>query len=93
MKVGILRVELFLEDCGSLKDKRMVLRSLKERIRNRFNVSIAEVDGMDKWQRAVVGVSAVSNETKHLYECLDGVVEFIRGELRVTIVDHETEIL
>jgi uncharacterized protein YlxP (DUF503 family) len=60
--VGVLILELHIEDAHSLKDKRNVVNSLKERLRAKFNVSVAEIDGHDTWQRSVVAVAAVSKD-------------------------------
>ncbi|MGB2631069.1 MAG: DUF503 domain-containing protein [Candidatus Omnitrophota bacterium] len=93
MRVGILQVELMLSDGNSLKDKRRVLKRLKDRIKKDFNASIAEVDYMDKWRRSTLGVAVVSNGSKHLSAYLDNIVESIRQDRKVTIVDHMTEII
>ncbi len=61
MIVGALELEIFIPGSGSLKDKRKVVKSLCDRIRSRFNVSVAEIDFQDKWQRAVLGVSATNS--------------------------------
>ncbi len=93
MNVGVLSIDLLLNDSGSLKDKRRVLRRLKDRIKNRFNVSIAEVDDMDKWQKATLAIAAVSNDKKHLSGYLDNIVDFIEKESKIMVLDHATEIL
>jgi uncharacterized protein YlxP (DUF503 family) len=58
--LGVLTLEIHVEDSHSLKDKRHVVKSLKDRLRSRFNVSVAEIDGLDSWQRSVVAVATVS---------------------------------
>ncbi|HEY1240956.1 MAG TPA: DUF503 domain-containing protein [Bryobacteraceae bacterium] len=58
--VGVLTLELRLEDSHSLKDKRQVVKSLKDRLRHKFNVAVAEIDGQDLWQRATVAAVTVS---------------------------------
>lgn len=93
MNVGVLSIDLLLNDSGSLKDKRRVLRRLKDRIKNRFNISIAEIDDMDKWQKATLAIAAVSNDRKHLSGCLDSIVNFIEKESKIMVLDHATEIL
>ena len=60
--VGLCTVELFIPESQSLKDKRQVLLSLKDRLRDKFNLSVAEVDGQDLWQKAVLGLACVANE-------------------------------
>src|SRR5258707_7107174 len=70
MPVGLLTLELHIPDAQSLKDKRQVLRSLKDKLRRDFNVAVAEMEHHDTWQRAVVGVVTILNEEKHLREVL-----------------------
>ena len=60
--IGVLTLEIHVEDSHSLKDKRQVVKSLKDRLRDRFNVSVAEIDGLDSWQRAVVAAVTVSSD-------------------------------
>lgn len=91
MIVGILTVELFLGEAGSLKEKRKHLKSLLARLRNRYNVSVAEVDRQDNWQRATVGVAAVSNQTTHIDQILQEVVNFIAAQGDLEILHYELE--
>jgi uncharacterized protein YlxP (DUF503 family) len=93
MHVGILQIELMLSDGNSLKDKRQVLKRLKDRVGNNFNASIAEVGHMDKWRRSILGIAVISNNKKSLTAHLDHIVEFIMGDRRVTILDHSMEII
>jgi uncharacterized protein YlxP (DUF503 family) len=71
MVVGILRLTLYVPGASSLKDKRQVLRKVIDRLRGRFNVSVAEVADNDIWQRAVVGIAAVANDHSFVNEVLD----------------------
>ena len=87
MVVGILYMDLFIPESTSLKVKRSAIKSLKDRIRNKFNVSIAEVDHMDKWQRASLGVSVVSTDTKQVESILNNVVNLVLAEPRVEIIE------
>jgi uncharacterized protein len=87
MVVGILRVELFIPESSSLKTKRFAIKSIKDRLHSRFNVSAAEVDNGDKWQRASLGVVAVSNETRHLESIMGNVMNLIHGDHRVEVLD------
>jgi uncharacterized protein len=93
MFVGILHLELRIPGSHSLKDKRQVLKSLIETMRNRFNASVAEVDQMDAWQSAVVGVACVANDRRFLDQVLSRIEAHVAGEPRVEIVHSETEIL
>ncbi len=73
--VGVLTLELWLEGSHSLKDKRHVVKSLKDRLRNKFNVAVAEIDYQDLWQRAVVAVVTVSADHGHAERVLQSVEE------------------
>jgi len=94
MFVGVLRLTLHLPEPGSLKSKRHLLRSALDRVKARFNVSIAEVGDNDLWQRSVVGVTAVGNDHAFVNETLDKVAGFVAsmhgGQLLVT--DRQMEI-
>lgn len=93
MFVGVLRLVLHLPEPGSLKSKRHLLRSAIERVKAKFNVSIAEVGDNDLWQRSVVGVSAVGNEHAFVNEVLDKVTDFVAsmhgGQIVITARDLE----
>ncbi len=93
MIVGVCTIDLHLPGIGSLKGKRQVLLSLKERIKNKHNVSIAEIDENDLWQRAVLGIACVANEGRYVNQVLDAVVNAIRANPAVEIVRHQTELL
>src|SRR5690242_5634919 len=77
MFVGVLRLTLYLPEPGSLKSKRHLLRSAIDRVKSRFNVSVAEVGDNDLWQRSVVGVAAVGNDHAFVNETLDKVADFV----------------
>jgi uncharacterized protein len=80
MHVGVARVELLLAENGSLKGKRMVVKSVAQRVRNRFNVAVAEVGTQDAWQVATLGIVCVSDNRRHTNEVLSKVLEFIESE-------------
>tara|TARA_Y100000588_G_scaffold79524_1_gene83151 strand:+ start:217 stop:498 length:282 start_codon:yes stop_codon:yes gene_type:complete len=84
-------LDLYLPDSRSLKDKRGVLKSLKERIHNRFSVSVAEVEQNDLWQRAVLGIAVVSSAADHANEILSKTVNFVEQDLRVQLLDYSIE--
>ena len=67
MIVGLLTLDLHFPESNSLKDKRWVLRSIKDRMKNKFNVSVAEVGANDLWQRSVIGIACVANETTMMH--------------------------
>ncbi len=91
MTIGVLTLELGIFDARSLKDKRRALRSVKDRLRNSFSVSVAEVGALDSWQRAVLGVAMVGNESRFVNSCLDKIVDWIRKQRSVTLIDYNTE--
>jgi len=94
MVVGVLKLTLFLPENHSLKGKRMVLRSVTSRVKNKFNVSIAEIEDQDMWQVATLGITCVSNDSRHVNETLSHVMNFIeanRGDAE--ILDYEIELL
>ncbi|HUW65558.1 MAG TPA: DUF503 domain-containing protein [Spirochaetia bacterium] len=80
MAVGVLTIELFFDQSGSLKDKRQLLKSIVERLRSRFNVSVAEVDGMDLWQRSTVAVALVGNQPGYVKEVLEKILRFVEEQ-------------
>ena len=73
--IGVLTLELLLENSHSLKDKRHVVKGLKERLRNKFNVAVAEIDYQDLWQRAVLAAVTVSSDHGHAERVLQSVEE------------------
>ena len=93
MIVGLCTVELYLPDSQSLKAKRQILLSVKDRVRDRFNVSIAEVGDQDLWQKVVLGIACVANERKHVNQVLDQVVNLIRSVPMVELIQCQIEFL
>jgi len=94
MNVGICRIKLHISDSRSLKDKRRIVKSVVSRLRNQYNISVAEVDDQDLWQLVTLGISCVSNHNQHVDEILSKVVNFITNNYpELEIVDHQTEIL
>jgi uncharacterized protein len=90
--VGLLTVELLVGGARSLKDKRMVLRRVKDRLQ-RFNVSVAEVDHLDLWQRGALAVSAVANDRDVVEQTLSAVVDEIDRVEPGLVVRSEFELL
>ena len=93
MNTGVCKIKLHIPGNQSLKDKRRVLKSITSRMRNQFNISIAEVDDHDLWQIATIGISCVSNHNQHVDEILSKVLNFIvQNYPELEIVDREIEI-
>jgi hypothetical protein len=93
MVVGVLRLEVLLPENHSLKGKRSVLRTIKARVQNKFNVSIAECEDHDLWQRATLGVSQVGADERHVDACLREVVRFIEGLAVAELGEERVEFL
>jgi len=91
--VGLCTVELFIPESQSLKDKRQGLLSLKDRLREKFNLSVAEVDGQDLWQKAVLGLACVANEGRYVNQVLDQALNMIRAVPALEIVQSRVELL
>jgi len=93
MVVGVLRLAVRIPESHSLKEKRRVVRALTSRVRNKFNVSIAECADHDAWQRAVLGVAQVGNEQPHVDACLREVVHFIDQQHLAPLGEEAIEFL
>ena len=94
MNVAVCRLTLNMPENGTIKDKRQVVHSLCPRVRNKFNVSIAEVGDNDLWQVATIGISCVSSDSRHAQQTIDNVLDYIRGlRLDAEIVDSEVELI
>jgi uncharacterized protein YlxP (DUF503 family) len=93
MMVGLCTVELHIPDVQSLKGKRQVLSSLTIRIRNRFNVSIAEIDEHDLWQKSILGIACVANEAGRVNQILDQVLNLIRANPSLELLRSQIEVL
>ena len=92
MNVGVCRIELRLPENHSLKGKRQVIQSIITRVKNKFNVSIAEVDNQNLWQLATLGIACISNQRRHTDETLSNIVKFIvRNYPDVELLGSEIE--
>jgi hypothetical protein len=89
--VGICVIELYIPHIHSLKEKRKVLLGIKNRIKNRFNIAIAEVAEQDKWQKAVLGVTTVANDQRFVNQVLDKVIGFISSYPEIEVIHHQIE--
>ena len=92
-RVALGTVELHLPDVGSLKGKRHVLKGLKQRVRARFEVAVAEVDHQDSWQRATLAVAYVSNDSRHANEVVSKALDFIEANVEGMVIQESVEIL
>ena len=94
MNVGMCKINLRLPENQSLKGKRQVLKSIIARVRNHYNVAIAEVDDQDLWQSATLGIACISNSTRQTNQVLSKVVNFIENSrFEIEMLDYEIEII
>lgn len=93
MVVGILRVELRVHDNRSLKGKRKIVRSMVDKVKNKFNASVAEIGSNDKWQKIELGVSTIGNDRRHIDASLNNILAYMESLYLAEIVDAEIEIL
>jgi len=93
MVIGLLMLDLHFPGARSLKDKRQALRSLETKLRNRFNVAVAEVEHQDLWQRARVAVVSVNTDHGHLESTLQHAAGEAQNAREIVVVDVSTEIL
>jgi len=93
MTIGILRLEIFIHDSNSLKAKRMVLHSIKQRLRNSFNVAVAQIDDEDKWQKATIAVVGVERDRKNMNSTLSKIIDFVEGFGNINLINHEMELI
>jgi uncharacterized protein YlxP (DUF503 family) len=93
MHVGILQLDLSIPEALNLKDKRRVILSLKDRIANTHNVSVAEVDRLDEYQRCIMGVAMISNDKRYVEGGLSKIVDMVKMNAGVNLVDYQIEML
>ena len=92
-RVALGTVELHLPDVLSLKDKRHALKGLKQKVRARFEVAVAEVDHQDIWQRATLAVAYVSGDSRHANEVVSKAMDFIEANVEGMVIQESVEIL
>jgi uncharacterized protein YlxP (DUF503 family) len=93
MIVGLLTLDLHIPEANSLKSKRFVIKSLTDRIKNKFNVSVAEVDANNLWQRSVIGISIVANETQIINKVFEKIKNLVESYHSVQLIDATIEML
>ena len=93
MSVAVLgcNLEVNISGSSSLKDKRRVIKSLKDRLKNNFNLAIAEVGALDEWQRAEIAIVTVSNDIRHANSLISKAVNFVESNVNVELIDYEIE--
>ena len=93
MTIGVLQIDLRIHGARSLKDKRRVVKSLKDRARNRFNCSVAETDHKDQWGRARIAVCVVGDDSRHVNTQLNEIARFASGAAGAEVLDYWIEML
>ncbi|MFR8506724.1 MAG: DUF503 domain-containing protein [Peptoniphilus sp.] len=93
MIIGICTCEIFIFNANSLKSKRSVVKSIIEKSKNRFNISIAEVGENDKWQKSIIAFSTISNDQKIVEETIEKVINFFDSYSEIEIINIKSEIL
>lgn len=93
MTVGILTLTIFIHDSNSLKEKRMVLHSLKAKLRNNFNVAVSQIGDEDKWQKATLAVAGVEKTRSSMNSILSNIVNFIEESKIADLINYEMELI
>jgi uncharacterized protein len=93
MTIGVLQLEISITDAMSLKDKRRVVKSIKDRISHGHNVSIAEVGALDEHRRSIIGIAMVSNDARYVEGALSKLVDFVRTVPQISLMDYQIELL
>jgi uncharacterized protein YlxP (DUF503 family) len=93
MTIGLLKIHIFIPYSNSLKAKRMVLHSLKARLRNNFNLAISQIDTQDKWQIATLAIVEVEKDRQNMNSILSRAVNFIEGFHNIHLTDYEMELI
>jgi len=91
--IGVCRVIISIPESFSLKEKRKVKRSIVDKVRSKFNVSIAEVESQEIWNELVLGISIVSTESKYIYEVMSEIIKLIEEQKDTELIDYEIDIL
>ncbi len=89
--IGVLCLNVFIPAAQSLKEKRMVLKSLKDRVRNQFNVSVAQLDGQDKWQTATLGFVMIGNDKVYIDTTLQNVLSLVDSYRALEVCESRLE--
>lgn len=89
--IGVLYTQLFISHAQSLKDKRMVIKRLKDKVRQKYNVSVSELDCEDKWQTALMGYIMIGNDRRYIDGCLQNLLSFVQAYHAAEVVEHDVE--
>jgi uncharacterized protein YlxP (DUF503 family) len=89
MFVGVLVIEIMIYSSTSLKEKRLVLKSIKDRLKNKFNVAVSEIGFQDKWQRSQLGIATISNQQSHLEQSMQKIFQYLDNSDSYEITSYE----
>ena len=93
MILGTCWIDLHVPGSRSLKDKRRVIKSIKERIKGEYNVSIAEIGGLDSWQRSEIGIACVGNDKQRIDRILSKILDKFRNDPSLSLIDYTIQVL
>lgn len=93
MRVGVIRVYFRISTAASLKEKRMVIRSIKDRLFSRFNVSVAEIGSNDQWQLGELGIATVGTDTRFVNSVIENVKNFLFQDPRISVIEAAVDII
>jgi len=93
MLVGVLVIELYIPDSGSLKEKRKEIKSIKDRLRSNFNVSVSEIDKQDLWQRGSIGVAIAGSDASYIRETMDKIENFLERNWSHLLLEIRGDVL
>ncbi len=93
MTIGLLNIDFLVPEARSLKDKRRVLRSVKDQVRARFNCAVAETEHQDLWQRGRLSMVVVSGDSQHANSQLNEILHFVESRLGANIADCQIEMI
>lgn len=92
MSIGVITLEVIYPQVHSLKEKRRIIQSLFVKIRRTFNISIAEIEGQDLWQKSTIGIISINSSTTELQRTMDYVINFVREDNDLQMIDYQVEI-
>ena len=93
MIISVVKLLIFIPDSNSLKDKRMALRSLKNRLRSNFNISVIELDSQDKWQKSTLALASIGREEAVLNSLVSNVINYLEKDRQIQLLDYEMEMI
>jgi len=93
MTIGILKLVIFIPQSNSLKSKRMILHSLKARLRNSFNIAITQIDDQDKWQKSTLAIVGIEKNKNTINSILSNIVNFIERIDTIHLINYEMEMI